>query len=594
MTNRKNTRRALVLSLLSLLLCCSMLVGTTFAWFTDSVTSGNNQIIAGNLDIELDYSMNLTDWNDVTAAGDIFVAPSGATKGLWEPGHTEVAYLRVTNAGTLALKYRLQVNPFTEITGTSVNGDEIKLSEILKFAATEPSATALTAYTRETAQAAAMASTGTKLTEYTIDEIEMMPGDVQYIALVVYMPEEVGNEANYRGESIPTINFGLNLLATQLTYEKDSFDDQYDKDSVTPVPVAPEGDTEFAYPLPNGGYITFSIPREAIGEGTTGITPMISIFDAVYDYSGDVAETLLHILPFDIALDGLKADNTTPITVVYDLPANEEYTGLIKVLHNGVEIPGAVYDPAAHTVTFTITSFSPFEIYMDVGATIIPEDATNDDAIAILSGAKDGAIIDGNGRKITFADNVANKWSFLIQNGVTFRNMTLSAKGDGTTVMVYGEKKTVKMKNVTFENTKSGKKALEISTNARESFVLENCTIKGKAYVQGSNVTFVGCSFNTNMNLEAATGITYTNCTFTASGAITMNSSLKDILFEGCAFTNSYGNAIRLYDGMPQPTNVRLINNTYKGTKFVSPDRGVNYEGWKTAGAWIEEGNVKK
>ncbi len=228
MTNRKNTRRALVLSLLSLLLCCSMLVGTTFAWFTDSVTSGNNKIIAGNLDIELDYSMDLENWNDVTAAGDIFVAPTGATKGLWEPGHTEVAYLRVTNAGTLALKYRLQVNPFTETTGTSVNGDEIKLSEILKFVATEPSATALTAYTRETAQTAAMASTGTKLTEYTVDEIEMMPGDVQYIALVVYMPEEVGNEANYRGTTIPTIEFALNLFATQLTAENDSFDDQYD------------------------------------------------------------------------------------------------------------------------------------------------------------------------------------------------------------------------------------------------------------------------------------------------------------------------------------------------------------------------------
>ena len=55
MTNRKTTRRALVLSLLSLLLCCSMLVGTTFAWFTDSVTSGKNVIIAGNLDVELSH-----------------------------------------------------------------------------------------------------------------------------------------------------------------------------------------------------------------------------------------------------------------------------------------------------------------------------------------------------------------------------------------------------------------------------------------------------------------------------------------------------------------------------------------------------------
>ena len=62
--NKKTTRKALVLSLLALLLCCSMLVGTTFAWFTDSVTSGNNKIIAGNLDVELEY-YNGTEWEKV-------------------------------------------------------------------------------------------------------------------------------------------------------------------------------------------------------------------------------------------------------------------------------------------------------------------------------------------------------------------------------------------------------------------------------------------------------------------------------------------------------------------------------------------------
>lgn len=56
MTNPKQTKRALLMSLLSLLLCCAMLIGSTFAWFTDSVTSGNNKIIAGNLDIELGYA----------------------------------------------------------------------------------------------------------------------------------------------------------------------------------------------------------------------------------------------------------------------------------------------------------------------------------------------------------------------------------------------------------------------------------------------------------------------------------------------------------------------------------------------------------
>ena len=46
--------RSLLMSGLSVLLCVSMLMGSTFAWFTDTVESGINTIVAGNLDVELD------------------------------------------------------------------------------------------------------------------------------------------------------------------------------------------------------------------------------------------------------------------------------------------------------------------------------------------------------------------------------------------------------------------------------------------------------------------------------------------------------------------------------------------------------------
>ena len=100
---KNQTRRALLMSALSLLLCVSMLVGTTFAWFTDSVTSGRNTIVAGNLDVVLEY------WD-----GDSYEEVKSTTKlfddaALWEPGYTEVAYLKVSNAGSLALKYHLAV-----------------------------------------------------------------------------------------------------------------------------------------------------------------------------------------------------------------------------------------------------------------------------------------------------------------------------------------------------------------------------------------------------------------------------------------------------------------------------------------------------
>ena len=255
MTNRKTTRRALVLSLLSLLLCCSMLVGTTFAWFTDSVQSGNNQIIAGNLDIELKYAQTPNgEYETVEGVGDIFVAPAGATKGLWEPGHTEVAYLQIHNAGTLALKYQLQVAPYTETIGKNAENQDIKLSEILKFVATTPSENAMqTAYTRESAQAAALAGNGIKLTQYTTEVLTLAPGVSRYVALVVYMPEEVGNEANYRGEAVPTIEFALNLQATQVEAEFDSFGNDYDEDSMFSTDVATAA--ELANAMAVGGIV---------------------------------------------------------------------------------------------------------------------------------------------------------------------------------------------------------------------------------------------------------------------------------------------------------------------------------------------------
>ena len=221
---KKNvTKRALVLSLLSLLLCMSMLVGTTFAWFTDSVTSGKNRIVAGNLDIELKYSKNFTNWETVEGATAL-VDPEA----LWEPGRTEVVYLKMSNEGTLTLKYNFAMTVANTIIGKSVADNEIELSKYLKYDIVPVTG----AYDGRDAARAAVESTAKELTAYTDADV-MAPGASKTMALVVYMPESVGNEANYRGEAIPTIELGLNLFATQKDAEKDSFGPDYDKYSTT-------------------------------------------------------------------------------------------------------------------------------------------------------------------------------------------------------------------------------------------------------------------------------------------------------------------------------------------------------------------------
>ena len=125
---RRSTKTQFVLSAISLLLCVSMLVGSTFAWFTDSVTSTNNIIKSGKLDVELEYSTDFAVWTPVTETTEIFKEST-----LWEPGYTEVVYLRVSNIGSLALKYNLGVNIATETAGKNVDGNMFKLSDYIYF-----------------------------------------------------------------------------------------------------------------------------------------------------------------------------------------------------------------------------------------------------------------------------------------------------------------------------------------------------------------------------------------------------------------------------------------------------------------------------
>ena len=287
MAKSKNTKRALLASVLSLMLCMAMLVGSTFAWFTDSVTSGKNKIVAGNLDVELEYASAFdettgmpTKWDPVTS--DISLFPETA---LWEPGHTEVAYLRVRNAGTLALKYKFAVTIDSETTGTNVAGDPLILSEHLVFGQVE-SADAIAKYkTRGEAQGAVGDTQG--LGAYTMENEKLLPNAVEYVALVVYMPSFVSNEANYSGATIPSIDLGITLAATQTPHESDSFNDQYDKN--IPYPVM--GGTALSSSLKNGGTVILgdNVVYDAVtnpGIDTSGARTIISSKTSTLDLNG--------------------------------------------------------------------------------------------------------------------------------------------------------------------------------------------------------------------------------------------------------------------------------------------------------------------
>ena len=202
MTNRKSTKRALLGSIMAMVLCLAMLVGATFAWFTDTASTGVNKIQAGNLDVVLE--MQNADGKWVSAEGKTldFVKAADA-KGeaiLWEPGCTyELPQLRVVNKGNLALKYKIQI--------TGIQGDA-KLNEVIDW----------------TINDAAIDLTEGHLTAGQQGDAFTIKG---------HMQDTAGND--YQNLTIDGI--GINVVATQDTVESDSFGTQYDKDAEYPITV---------------------------------------------------------------------------------------------------------------------------------------------------------------------------------------------------------------------------------------------------------------------------------------------------------------------------------------------------------------------
>ena len=219
MNNKRATKRALLTSVMALVMCVVMLVGTTFAWFTDTASTGVNKIQAGNLNIELQMKDNGGNWVDAENQTLQFkvngVIPTADTQILWEPGcRYELPELRIVNKGNLALKYKITVN--------GVTGDA-KLLEAIDFTAkmgtTEIALDNLKGAILPNGAAPTSAGEAVEVTEP--------------ITIKGVMKTTAGNE--YQGLSIDGI--GITVVATQYTYEYDSMDNLYDQDADATIQV---------------------------------------------------------------------------------------------------------------------------------------------------------------------------------------------------------------------------------------------------------------------------------------------------------------------------------------------------------------------
>ncbi len=585
----KHTRKALFASVISMLLCVTMLIGSTFAWFTDTVSSGVNTIVAGNLDIEVSYLKKADDGTSLDAKEDsnwatLQDATSLFSSNLWEPGHTEFVTLKIENKGTLAFNYKMMVTPVDEYGGINVAGDAFKLSDYLYFGTTTPNPTQTVYANREDARKAI--GTTTNMSQESLEKMTQVGtfeagGNAQYVTLVVYMPETVGNEANYRGTA-PTIDLGIQVLATQLTSESDSFNNQYDKDA--------KDDAEYAGVGPYYEYFEAVVEKvESDESGLFNITKTDTSNTLIASASGTAAtaggKVKLTVTKSKEAETNFTADvqdgyelNGYDINVVGHKPDSlvqmQLFVGIglqdFKFYHDGTAMTSGnngsladgeyYYDAPNGYVYFATTSFSPFQatyktpeaaigdtVYGTLAAAIA--NANNGDTITLTDGERTMPAVSNKNITITGTKNAV----LTLDKGVSGSGSTITF--DGITIQGYAPSNsddwhTEQLKHAQKLTYKNCDIIDLITTYAPSDF--ENCVFTNNststadwysvfAYVDGCSIK--GCTFNTTASKAiklfnegpGSMTLTVTDCVFNGSifdkAAVEIDSQYTDMYY---------------------------------------------------------------
>ena len=397
MSNKKATKRALLTSITALAMCVVMLVGTTFAWFTDTATANVNKIQAGNLDVDIvDASGNSLEGQTL-----YFRDKNNGTNILWEPGATfNLDTFKIVNKGNLAIKYEVKV--------TGIKGSA-KLLEVIDFSVV-----------------------GGTLNGDSVAIGTLMPkGQANDTSAPITIQGKMKESANNDYQGLTLDGIAITVYATQNTYEYDSNDNTYDSGAFDALKDLYPVSNSVAKPATGAAVINdadasgnkqtyqVTVPQEAMDTQASNISVTIAK-SASADAKFAVAAGN-ELKQFDVNVTGIKSDNTTAIAVELFIGKGYTLTNSADVQHlksdGTVESLMGSYDSATGFVTFNTTSFSPFAVAVPEMTAVVGEGLstcyydTLADAFAV---AKDGDTImllkntNGNGIKVlpnTFANN---------------------------------------------------------------------------------------------------------------------------------------------------------------------------------------------
>ena len=379
--------------------------------------------------------------------------PVFSNNALWEPGRVEYAVLNVKNIGTLALKYKLGINIANEVGSTNVLNNKFKLSDYIKFGVVDGD---LSGQTRDEMVAAVtddqLISAG-----YYKERNLNTTGANETVTLVVWMPADVGNDANYKeNEAVPSIDLGISVVATQTPYENDSFGNTYDKDATYPVIVSNQQQTNDAITNATDRNVNISI---ASGQTVTLDNGVANEGDKSRDvtFSGDGSQTV-DVITKTVSAEGGQLN--------YQRGSSFTFENLTIRAGEG-NFDGIVCDELTFkncTIKGKLTLFGK--------ATFI---------------------------NCTFENTMTNQYSIWTWGGtdVTFENCTFNTNGKA--ILLYGgasgsNPTNLVVNNCTFNDRNNGdarKAAIEIGNdyNATYTLTVNNATVNGFAAGQNTSST---------------------------------------------------------------------------------------------------------
>ena len=593
MSNHKQTKRALLTSVMALVMCVVMLVGTTFAWFTDTASTGVNKIQAGNLDVDI---IGETGNDHVTSLKFTKAAATDAeatAEILWEPGCRYLTEgFRIANKGNLALKWKALVNKGT----TSANEGDFDLLDVIDFYLV----------TSENVD-----DMGTALDEFSGSLRAKTNSEVYYIKGV--MKTTAGND--YQGLTLDGIT--ITVYATQDTVESDSFGPDYDENA-TYYPVLDAAGMKDA--LVNGGNIKVD----------ANIAPdraLVATKETTIDMNGKTIANTVDIWGDDADQWSLiSAQNGAELTITgngtFKAKENDAFAvdvqdGSTVIIENGTFIGNldAVYvekgtayikggffdiqqkadgtgeaqyrymlncldanyksgDAKIIVTGGTFVNYNPSDSasenphanFVAEGYSVVSEKHGEDTwytvvkGTGVLPGTQEelNAGITGSTKKDVTVVMPANN-SFTLDNGIAnegTKSRDITFIGDGTqTVDVVtnaitaegGELNYQRGSTFTFENLTIQAGEGNFDGIVCDELTYKNCTIKGKLTLYGK-ATFINCTFENTMADQYSI--------WTWGGT--------DVTFEGCTF-NTNGKAILLYGQATEakPTNLVVNNCTF-------------------------------